>query len=159
MSQIPEIPSSARFKVSFIAYFILLIRLIVYCLFVLIRFVNVPNIFILSRAMSVLPPVYNASLSQSLTKSQYLCPMGQCWYCTQCSGCCPCAAGSYCPGDDRQYACQAGYYSAVVASMTVSDCTVYPSPAPQRVPTPSRCFRGLSDGLITPVMVALPRQR
>jgi trimeric autotransporter adhesin len=55
------------------------------------------------------------------------CGPGQCWYCSQCTGCCPCAAGSYCPGDDQQYSCPVNTYNARTSSNSSAVCVACPT--------------------------------
>jgi trimeric autotransporter adhesin len=66
-------------------------------------------------------------LVSTSARSQYSCPTGQCWYCSQCTGCCTCAAGYYCPGDDQQYPCPANYYSSTQGTSSLATCKACPS--------------------------------
>ena len=55
--------------------------------------------------------------------SNAICPVGHCRQCSQCgSECCNCMTGAYCPGDDKQYLCNAGTANAFVNSSTVASC-------------------------------------
>ena len=50
------------------------------------------------------------------------CPVGQAWFSSQCAGCCACAKGSYCPGDNNQYACPAGTHNGYSNSTSANAC-------------------------------------
>ena len=55
--------------------------------------------------------------------SNVICPLGHCRECSQCaSECCNCMTGAYCPGDDKQYLCNAGTANAFVNSSSVTSC-------------------------------------
>ena len=55
------------------------------------------------------------------------CPPGQAWYSSQCVGCCVCAAGYYCPGDNYQHVCPVNTYSAALGATMESTCLPCPS--------------------------------
>ena len=71
-------------------------------------------------------------LSSQNSYPPVLCPSGQAWFSSACSGCCSCSAGNYCPGDNLQYGCPAGTYSthntlAPTAAPTVAPTSSFPS--------------------------------
>lgn len=66
-------------------------------------------------------------LAAASNTSSLRCGLGQCWYCLQCTGCCACAAGSYCPGDDYQYTCPRNTYNARTSSNSSAACVACPS--------------------------------
>ena len=61
--------------------------------------------------------------SISSTASPVICPLGHCRECSQCgTECCNCMSGAYCPGDDKQYLCNAGTANAFFNSSSVTSC-------------------------------------
>ena len=55
--------------------------------------------------------IRSISLSPQNAFPPVLCPSGQAWYSSACTGCCSCSPGNYCPGDNSQYTCPVGTYS------------------------------------------------
>ena len=66
--------------------------------------------------------VRSISLSTRNTYPPVLCPSGQAWYSSACTGCCTCQAGAYCPGDNHQYNCPAGTYSTATGISDQRSC-------------------------------------
>ena len=59
----------------------------------------------------------------STAASPVICPLGHCRECSQCgTECCNCMSGAYCPGDDKQYLCNAGTANAFFNSSSVTSC-------------------------------------
>ena len=69
----------------------------------------------LHRELQIIPS--NSKLSP------VICPLGHCRECSQCgTECCNCMSGAYCPGDDKQYLCNAGTANAFFNSSSVTSC-------------------------------------
>ena len=66
--------------------------------------------------------IRSISLSPQNAFPSVPCPLGQAWFSSQCAGCCACAKGSYCPGDNNQYACPAGTHNGYINSISAIDC-------------------------------------
>jgi sugar lactone lactonase YvrE len=78
--------------------------------------------------------------SAAPTNETFLCPTpGQCWYCTQCEGCCACAAGNYCPGNDQQISCPAGTYNPSASALSGTACLACPAGTASSLPGASAC--------------------
>ena len=71
---------------------------------------------------------YNGRIRKAaIGQSAPSCLAGQAWYSSQCVGCCVCAAGYYCPGDNYQHACPANTYSTALGATMESTCLPCPS--------------------------------
>ena len=66
--------------------------------------------------------IRSISLSPQNAFPSIPCPVGQAWFSSQCAGCCACAKGSYCPGDNNQYACPAGTHNKYNNSISANAC-------------------------------------
>ena len=66
--------------------------------------------------------IRSISLSSRSVYPLVLCPSGQAWFSSACTGCCSCLAGNYCPGDNHQYNCPAGTYSTTTGNIDQSGC-------------------------------------
>ena len=66
-------------------------------------------------------------LSSQSTYPPVLCPSGQAWYSSACTGCCSCSPGNYCPGDNLQYTCPVGTYSTHNTFAPTVEPTVAPT--------------------------------
>jgi sugar lactone lactonase YvrE len=64
----------------------------------------------------------------STSQTPYQCPaLGTCLFCSQCaSGCCSCAKGNYCPGNDQQIPCPAGTHNNMTRSYNATSCAPCP---------------------------------
>ena len=71
--------------------------------------------------------IRSISLSTQSIFPSKLCPSGQAapqWFGLQCTGCCACAKGSYCPGNNNMYTCPAGTSNNLNSSTSATACVV-----------------------------------
>ena len=107
--------------------------------------------------------VRSISLSSQNAFPSNLCPVGQAWFSPQCAGCCACAKGSYCPGDNNQYACPAGTLNRYNNSISANACVScgagnYSSVAgsPMCTPCPAGTYSSSATGTGSTYCVSCP---